>query len=428
MTAELAVLALLVAGYALIASRLDRLSVGPAFAFVAIGILVSDDVFGPITLEPEAEPFKVLAEVTLTLLLFADASTIRARALRRDAAPVARLLIVGLLLTIALGTIGALLLFPTIPLGIALLIGAALAPTDAALGQPVVTNPAVPARIRRVLNVESGLNDGIATPFVLFALAMSTAEATSGLGWLGGALTDTAVGVVVGVGVGFAGGYLLRLADRVRGTSPVSRQLFVLALAATCYLLALSLGGNGFIAAFVGGLAFGSGSRGREEGAVRFTETQGSLLAIGVWIGFGLTLAGRLLTDLWDPAAIAYAFLSLTIVRMVPVGIALAGMRFRPSTVLFIGWFGPRGLASIVFLVIGLEGLGQAAVDTGPLAPAVAWTVLLSVILHGLSAGPLAARYGRRMSGLPSDVPELEDAVEPRPSRVSWAGEPPGDK
>jgi NhaP-type Na+/H+ or K+/H+ antiporter len=237
------------------------------------------------------------------------------------------------------------------------------------------------------------------------------------------ALTETALGVVVGVAVGFAGGFLLRLADRKRWTSAVSRQLFVLALAAACYLVAVGAGGNGFIAAFVGGLAFGGGSRGREESAVGFTETQGSLLAIGVWIAFGLTLAGRLLTDLWDPVAIIYATLSLTVIRMVPVAIALLGMRFERPTVLFIGWFGPRGLASIVFLIIGLESLQGAGVDAGPLGAVVAWTVLLSVVAHGLTAGPLAERYGKRVAGLPPGAPEHEDTLEPQAARTSWSGE-----
>ncbi len=229
---ELALVALLLAGYALIAGPLDRRSIPSALAFVTVGFLASEEVSGLISLDPEAEPIKLLAEAALTLLLFADASTIRTRALRRDAAVIARLLIVGLLLTIVLGTVGALLLFPGISLGIAMLIGAALAPTDAALGQPVVTNLAVPARIRRVLNVESGLNDGIATPFVFLALALATAEASGDGGWLAGALTDTAIGVGVGIGLGVAGGSMLRLADRKGWTTPVSRQLFVLALAA----------------------------------------------------------------------------------------------------------------------------------------------------------------------------------------------------
>ena len=258
------------------------------------------------------------------------------------------------------------MLFPGISLGVALLIGAALAPTDAALGQPVVTNRAVPARIRRLLNAESGLNDGIATPFVILALALATAEGTG--------LSDWLVEAVDRAGPRRCGRCRrwprwrppVARRDERRWTSTVSRQLFVLALAAACYLLAVIVGGNGFIAAFMGGLAFGRGSRQREEGAVRFTEMQGSLLAIGVWVAFGLTLAGNLLTRLWDPAAIAYAILSLTVIRMLPVAIALAGERFQPLSVLFMGWFGPRGLASIVFLVIGLEGLRGGGVDPGP--------------------------------------------------------------
>ncbi len=424
MEAELALLALLVAGYALVAARLERLSIGPSLVFLLIGIVLADDALGWISLEPGAESVKLLAEVTLTLLLFADASTIRAGALRQDARTVARLLVVGLLLTIALGTVGALLLFPGISLGIAMLISAALAPTDAALGQPVVTNTIVPSRIRRVLNVESGLNDGIATPFVFFALALATTEAAGGGGALGEALADMAIGISVGAALGLAGGFLLVLADRRHWTSPVSRKLLVLALAAGCYLVAVGAGGNGFIAAFVGGLAFGAGTRQRDEDAVHFTEAQGSLLAIGVWCAFGLAVAGRVLTSLWDPAAIAYAVLSLTAIRMVPVAIALLGDRYQPLTVAFIGWFGPRGLASIVFLVIALSGLEEAGVDPGPLPAAIVWTVLLSVVLHGLTAGPFAARYGRRTAALPPGAPELEEATEPRPSRTSWAGIP----
>jgi len=416
---ELAILALLVAGYALIAARLDKVSVGPALVFLAIGIVLSDDVLGRISLEPDAEPIKLLAETTLTLLLFADASTIRVRALQKDARPVALLLVVGLLLTIALGTVGALLLFPGVSLGIALLIAASLAPTDAALGQAVVTDPAVPARVRRLLSVESGLNDGIATPVVFAALALATADVSAGSGWMAEALTDLAVGITVGVLLGAVGGWLLVFADRRRWTSSVSRQLFVLALAIACYLLATAAGGNGFIGAFVGGLAFGRASHHEESSAVRFTEAQGSLLAIGVWAAFGFALAGDILTQL-DPAALAYAALSLTVIRMVPVGIALLRDRFQPMTVLFMGWFGPRGLASIVFLVIALEGLGEAGVPTGPLPAAIAWTVLLSVILHGLTARPLAARYGRRMASLPPGAPELQDTAEPRPTRQWW--------
>jgi NhaP-type Na+/H+ or K+/H+ antiporter len=416
---ELAILALLVAGYALIAARLDRYSVSPAVVFLAMGILLSDDVLGWISLEPDAEPIKLLAEATLTLLLFADASTIRVRSLQKDARPVALLLVVGLFLTMALGTVGALLLFPGISMGIALLIGATLAPTDAALGRAVVTDPAVPARVRRLLNVESGLNDGIATPVVFAALALATTDASAGSSWVAEALLDLTLGVTTGVVMGLVGGRLLVFADSRSWTSSVSRQLYVLALAIACYLVAVAVGGNGFIGAFVGGLAFGRASHHEEGSAVRFTEAQGSLLAIGVWAAFGLAVAGEVLTQL-DPAALVYAVLSLTVIRMVPVGIALLREQFQPLTILFIGWFGPRGLASIVFLVIALEGLAEAGVPTGPLPAVIAWTVVLSVVLHGLTARPFAARYGQRVASLPPGAPELDETIEPRPTRRWW--------
>ncbi len=256
---------------------------------------------------------------------------------------------------------------------------------------------------------------------------MRPLKASSGSsGWLADAFIDLAIGVTAGVVLGLVGGGLLLLADRHRWTSSVSRQLFVLALAGACYLVAAAAGGNGFIAAFVGGLAFGRATRHEEAGAVRFTESQGSLLAIGVWAAFGLALAGNVLTHLGDPAVVVYAVMSLTVIRMVPVGLALMRERFQPLTILFMGWFGPRGLASIVFLVIAMEGLDHAGVATGPLPAAISLTVLLSVVLHGLTARPFAARYGSRIGSLPPDVPELADTAEPRPTRQWWAATDPG--
>ncbi len=421
MPADLAVLALLLAGYALVAARLDRYSIGPAMAFVAIGLVVSDKALGLVSYLPEAEVVRLLAEGALTLLLFSDASGIRSRALERDIGPIVRLLAIGLPLTIALGTVSAALLFPGISFGVALLIGSALAPTDAALGQPVVSNPVVPSRVRRLLSVESGLNDGIATPFVFLGLGLAATEATGHDAWLTDAVVASAVGAVVGVVLGFVGGKLLD-GSLARGwASGASSQLFVLALAAGSYLTAAAMGGNGFIAAFVAGLAFGSGSRHHDERAVRFTETQGTLLAIGVWAAFGLVIAGELAPTFWNVNAILFAVLSLTVMRLIPVALALLGIGFRPPTMLFIGWFGPRGLASIVFLVIGLEGLGAGGIDAAPVVSAVSWTVLLSVILHGLSAGPLARAYGRFTRTLSSGAPESGQVPELESGRLGWA-------
>ena len=423
MPTDLALLGLLLAGYALVAARLDKLSIGPAIAFLVIGLVLSQEALGFVSFEPTTELVKLLAEAALALLLFADASQVPGKALRHDLQPILRLLLIGLPLTIVVGSVGAWRVVPGVSLGLALLIGSSLAPTDAALGQPVVTNPAVPPRVRRLLNVESGLNDGIATPFVFLALALAASEGTGQGGWLASALTDFAIGLAVGGVLGLAGGFLLDVALARGWASPASSRLFVLALAAACYLVAISLDGNGFIAAFVGGLAYGIGSRNREERAVRFTETQGSLLEIGVWTSFGLILAGEVRTDLWNANAMLYAILSLTAFRMVPVAAALLGSRFRLRTVLFMGWFGPRGLASIVFLIIGLDGLHEAGVDVGPFAAAVTWTVLLSVLAHGISAGPLAKRYGAWANSLSDRDEELADTQEPAPPRLAWAHE-----
>jgi NhaP-type Na+/H+ or K+/H+ antiporter len=412
----LALMALLVVGYALVAKRLERYSIGSALAFVAIGVLLSEDFLGILVLEPETESVKLVAELTLALVLFSDASSVDLHALRRDAGPVVRLLVPGLLLTITCGTVLALGLFPGITLGVALLIGSSLAPTDAALGQPVITDERVPPRIRRILNVESGLNDGIATPFVLLALALATAEETGSGHWLSSALQEGLIGVVVGIIVGAVGGLLLVAADRRGLPTSSSRQLAVLALALGAYLVAVAVGGNGFIAAFVGGLAFGVATHRLAEDSVNFTEAQGSLLAIILWTLFGVTVGGSLIANGLDGTAILYAVLSLTVVRMVPVALALIGSRFQPATVAFIGWFGPRGLASIVFMIIAIEGLQEAGHAPDVLVATIGWTVLLSVLLHGLSAVPLIRRYGARIAAIPGDIPERELAEEPPPT------------
>ena len=420
MDISIAILLVILGAYALVAGRLERLSISPAMAFVLVGLIVAADPLGPISFASGAEQIQLLAEITLTLLLFSDASSIRLTELRLDARPIGRLLGGGLPLTILLGTILAMLLFPAASVGLALVIGATLAPTDAALGQPVVTNQAVPARIRRILNVESGLNDGIATPFVFLGLGLAASEATGVSSWLVDAILEAGIGLAVGLALGFAGGILLRAADRAGYTTHDSSRLFVLALALACYAIAVLVGGNGFIAAFVGGLAFGKGSKHTEGHAVEFTETQGSLLAIGVWTAFGILVANQLGTAINDGQAIVYAALSLTLVRMVPVALSLIGVGFRLPTVLFMGWFGPRGLASIVFLFIALSELRAAGVIAGPLADVVAWTVFLSVILHGITAYPLARRFGRFTRGLPESAPELLDVPEPSHRRKSW--------
>ncbi len=279
----IALFVLLLAGYALIANRLDQSSIGPAVFFVLLGLLLGPDVLGLLRIDVESSTIRDLAELTLALVLFTDASTVGLAGLRRDAGLVGRLLGIGLPLAIAAGGLVAWLVYPELPVATALLIGAILAPTDAALGLPVVANLAVPVRIRRVLNVESGLNDGIATPFVVLFISLAAATNDTEGVHLVAALEEIAIAIVAGAVVGAVGGLLLVAADRRQLTSELSRQIAVFALALGAYFVSLSLGGNGFIAAFVAGLAFGGATRRGEEHAEEFSEAAGILLSIGVW-------------------------------------------------------------------------------------------------------------------------------------------------
>jgi NhaP-type Na+/H+ or K+/H+ antiporter len=426
MEAGIAVFVLILAGYALIANGLDRLSIGPAITFVLVGLLLGPDVTGILDVGIETDAIRTLAEITLAFVLFADASTVDLDGLRRDSGLIGRLLGIGLPLTIFAGGLLAWLLFPGVSIASALLLGTILAPTDAALGMAVVSNPAVPIRIRRVLNVESGLNDGIATPFVVLFVALATAAVESQGGHLADAIRETAIAVIVGILVGSIGGRLLKLADERHLTSELSRQIAVFAFALGGYLVSVALGGNGFIAAFVAGVTFGRVITPAQRDAERFSEAAGILLSIAVWVVFGATFVGSLLRDFADPAPVIYAIVSLTAVRMIPVALALVGSGMTLPTVAFVGWFGPRGLASIVFGILAVDALLESGGPVDVLGRTVAWTVLLSVVLHGLTAGPLARRYGAwieaRQGDTAATIPELEGRPEPRPNvRTTWA-------
>ena len=341
------------------------------------------------------------------------------REVEDDARLPARLLLVGLPLTMALGAIGAKVLIPGAGWAEAALIASILAPTDAALGLAVVTNVAVPVRIRRALNVESGLNDGIATPFVtLFLALVLTEEGLGSGGWVADAAKEIGLALLAAAAVGVLGGALAVAARRRGWTSVISDQLVVLALALLAYLGAVAIGGNGFVAAFVGGLLFGSSTASRMHEAVEFTETVGLFASFFVWTVFGALFVGPLVTGDIEPIAILYAVVSLTLVRMVPVAAALAGTGLRRDTVAFMGWFGPRGLASVVFMLIAFEELHSSGPAADAIVELATWTILLSVVAHGLSAGPLARSYGRRVNAA-GDVPELVEAPEPRIRRRS---------
>jgi NhaP-type Na+/H+ or K+/H+ antiporter len=381
--------------WGLLSNKLERADVTAPIAFIAVGAALAglDLVHGPSS--PEA--VTPLVEVTLVWVLFSDAARLPFRQVRRDKARYLRLLAVGLPLTILLGWGLADLLFPALGVWLALFVGAALAPTDAALGLPVVSNPAVPSRIRQLITVESGLNDGIARPVVMLAIAGSAAAAgLEHAEGVGGAVLELLIGVAVGVAVGGVGGATLRWC-RHHGTAAESfAGIAVLALSVAAYASAVALDGNGFVAAFCGGLAFGAFAGRRAPAELEFLEQTGTLLASLVWMAFG-AIAVPIMLDRVDATTVLYAVLSLTVVRMLPVALASIGSGMDRRTVLFVGWFGPRGLASLVFALLALEALGTTADEA---IAVLATTVLLSVVAHGLTAAPLARRYGRSMAGV----------------------------
>jgi NhaP-type Na+/H+ or K+/H+ antiporter len=376
--------------WALVSARAQRADLTPPIVFITIGALLAwtglvDGLEAVDTLTP-------LVEVTLVWVLFSDAARLPLAELRRDVGSYVRLLGIGLPLTILLGWGLAAWFFPELGIWLALFIGAALAPTDAALGVPVVTNPAVPRRIRELITVESGLNDGIATPVVM--VAITGAAVAAGLeaeeGAMG-AVVQLALGAVIGALIGAVGGWLLRKARHHGFAGEEFTGIAVLALALLSYTAAVTLGANGFVAAFCGGLAFGTCAGRRAPEELGFLEQMGSLVSLLVWLAFGL-IAIPIMVERLSVLTVLYAVLSLTVVRMVPVALALIGARLGRDTVLFVGWFGPRGLASLVFALLGLEALGGEADEA---VAVIAVTVLLSVVAHGFSAAPLAVRYGR---------------------------------
>jgi len=406
-----ALVALVLFAWGLFSARLGHADLSAPIVFVTVGLLLSEGLH-VIELDVSHESVKLLAEVTLVWVLFADASRVRLRDLRGDVGLCTRLLAIGLPLTIAAGTLLAVWLFDGMGVWMALVIGAALAPTDAALGAAVMTNPAVPERVRRVLNVESGLNDGIATPVVMVAIAgAAAAEGVQGQG-LGGALIDLVIGVAAGIGIGVLGGRAMLMARRRGWASEDFTGPAVLALALGTYAAALWLDGNGFVAAFVAGLAFGNvaGRGGTRE--VFYVEQTAGLVSLLTWLIFG-AVAVPIVLERADWQVLVYAVLSLTVVRMLPVALALLGTKLSMRTVAFVGWFGPRGLASIIFAVIALEELHTEA-DRA--VAVIGITVLLSVFAHGLSAQPLASRYGASVAGT-TPQPPAGEAPLPIPVR-----------
>ncbi|MDH5286691.1 MAG: cation:proton antiporter [Betaproteobacteria bacterium] len=392
--------------YSLVSRRVERTWLTAPILFVAAGSIleISREVSGGLDLD--RTNFLIVAELGLVMLLFTDASRIRLRMLRERPNLAVRLLSVGMLATIALGAVVAKALFADLTWWEAGIVAAILAPTDAGLGQVIVNSPLVPERIRQALNVEAGLNDGLSVPFLMLfiALAASAAEGASG----GAVLTRLLVeqlgyGALVGVGIGLGGGWLLALARRNTWMAESTAQLGVVALPLACALASHATGASMFIAAFVAGLAAQWGFPDIGRHSVEFTEEWGQLLNDFVFFLFGVLVVQPWADFGWP--VVLYGVLSLTLIRMLPVALALRGTGLAGPTLLFMGWFGPRGLASIVLGLVYLEHESQLAGES-TIRLAVMATVLLSILAHGLSAQPGIRRYAAAIASLPPGAPE----------------------
>ncbi len=384
--------------YGLFSHLSERSPISAAAVFVSIGIVAGPLVLDLLEAGVKAPTVRVIAEVTLVLVLFVDASTIDLRAfLRRTSLPL-RLLLIGLPLTMALGVAAAAPLFPDMSLLMVTLMAFILSPTDAALGQPVMTSPLVPQKIKEAINVESGLNDGIVLPPILAciaALSPTTPEHTGLTYWAIFVLKQFLLGPLLGAMVGFVGGWAVDRASQRGWINTTFQRLAAWSMAVMAYSLAEAFHGNGFIAAFFGGLALGVRIPTVREQIQEFGETEGQQLALFVFLLFGLAAVPKAVPH-WDANALVYAVLSLTVIRMVPVAISLVGTGLTRFSTIFIGWFGPRGIASVLYILIVVNELGLEGYE--PMLSVVVLTILLSVYLHGISAVPLSRLYSSRLT------------------------------
>lgn len=418
-TETFALIALFIIGFGLISGYLEKSIITPPMAFVVFGMLLSSKILGLFELDIENEIIHLIAELTLILVLFTDASRIDLKLLLKQYRLPIRLLAIGLPVTILIGTILAMFLFSgELNIWEAAVLGTILAPTDAALGQAVVSSPRVPICIRQALNVESGLNDGICLPILLLFLSLAgiMEESANTSFWITFSSKQIILGPIVGVAVGYIGGWLITKSVDRKWMNHTFEDLSVLGLSLLAYSLAELVGGNGFIAGFCAGLTLGNTAKSICECLYEFGEAEGQLLVLLIFMIYGSTMVFPALSlsnwKIW-----LYAILSLTLVRMLGVAISSKGMKLRQDTILFLGWFGPRGVASVLYGLLVLEKEGVAG--NGIIFTTMVIAVLCSVFAHGLTAFPGANWYASQTATISEDMPEMKQ-VKAMPTRLSW--------
>jgi NhaP-type Na+/H+ or K+/H+ antiporter len=393
--------------YSLISKRAQSMIITAPMIFTIAGILIVLATPALFVSDFDEKAFLIVGEVTLALVVFSDATHISFQRVIRENLIPARLLTIAMPLVILTGTVVAALVFADLSFWEAAVLGVILSPTDASLGLAVITNKRVPAKIREALTIESGLNDGLAVPFMMLFIALARVDSPLGnTSWIMYAGQQIVVGFLVGLILGWLGGWLTAMAHKNGWMGKPAQELALLSLAIFCWWLAENvLGGNGFIAAFIAGAVIRRGYESIGEKMVEFNEAWSHLLIYLVFYLFGIAVAPDLLL-LTAPFWI-FAVLSLTMVRMLPVWLSMHNTGVQRASKIFMGWFGPRGLAS---MVLGMVYLKEKAHLSGEdtIILAVIATVLLSIFAHGISAAPGIKLYTRRVANFPSDTPECQ--------------------
>ncbi len=418
-TETLAIIAFFILGFGLISGYLEKTIITPPMVFVTFGLFLSPQGLEMINLNADSEGIRLIAELTLILVLFTDASRINLQRLEREFSLPLRLLGIALPVIISLGTLlGAILFSKQLNIWEAAVLATILAPTDAALGQAVVNSRRVPICIRQTINVESGLNDGICLPILLifFSLASMNNSGEKVSFWLTFSLEQILLGPSIGIAIGYIGGWLVAASVERRLINHAFENLSVIGISVLAYASAELIGGNGFIAAFCAGLTVGNTAPSICKCLYEFGEAEGQLLILIIFLLFGATMVVPTLKTL-NSEMILYAVISLTLVRFVGVSISIFGLNLQWSTKAFLGWFGPRGVASVLYGLLLLEE--QAIVERELIFSVVVVTVLMSVFAHGLTAFPAANWYGRHMEKVSEDIPEMK-IVHDLPVRLPW--------
>lgn len=414
-----AIVAFFILGFGLISGYLEKTVITPPMVFVTFGLVLSPQGLGMINLNPESEGIRLIAELTLILVLFTDASRINIQRLEREFSLPLRLLGIALPIIIALGTLLGYLIFPEqFSLWEAAILATILAPTDAALGQAVVNSRQVPVCIRQAINVESGLNDGICLPilFIFFSLAGMDEQGESLGFWILFTTEQLLLGPFIGVAIGYIGGWLVTESVNRKLINHAFENLSVIGISVLAYASAELVGGNGLIAAFCAGLTVGNTATSICQCLYEFGEAEGQLLILIIFLLFGSTMVFPTIND-WNWQMMVYAVTSLTMIRFLGVVISVIGLRLQWTTTLFLGWFGPRGVASVLYGLLLLEQ--QAIVERELIFSIMVTTVLCSVFAHGLTAFPGAYWYGMHMEQASEDMPEMK-LVHDLPVRLPW--------